>query len=376
MSDASDLLRELVAIPSMNPMGKVDASGSYCEDALAHFAAQTMKRCGIDVEIYDVEPNRPNVVGYVDVHAERTLMLEAHLDTVHADGMTIEPFHPKIENGRLYGRGACDTKGSIAAFVTAVCSLLKNGKRPKYNIVLALPADEEAGFKGAEALLARGLKADMAIVGEPTQLHIVRAHKGVIRWKLNTSGLAAHSAYPSRGRNAIYTMGRIITRLEDFASSLERSKPHLLLGTPTMCIGTIAGGQVVNIVPDRCVIEIDRRTLPGETEALVLAAVRDALQGIDDWEFEMPFLSVEGIDVAEEAPIVSLLSDAVKHATGGSATIECAHYATDAGHYNRAGISSIVFGPGDIAQAHTAGEYIDLAQLDQAVAIVTRLISD
>jgi acetylornithine deacetylase/succinyl-diaminopimelate desuccinylase family protein len=374
MNSCIGLLKELVAIPSINPMGKAPASGNYGENDIAYFVADTMKGSGIDVELYDVSPNRPNVVGFIDGHADRTLMLEAHLDTVFADGMTIDPFMPTIANGKLYGRGSCDTKGSLAAFLHAVCSLANEGKKPTYNIILAAVADEEFGFTGAEALLARGLKADGAIVGEPTELHIVRAHKGVLRWKLRTTGIAAHSAYPFRGRSAVYAMARVIMRLEEYAGMLEGQKPHPLLGTPTMNVGTIVGGEVVNAVPDKCVIEIDRRMLPGETDADVLRLVREALAGLGDWEFEPPYLSVAGMEVGEQAEIVSILSQAVKHYCG-DVIVESAHYATDAGHYNRAGIPSIVFGPGNIAQAHTAGEYIELAQLEQAAMIVTRMLT-
>ncbi len=374
MKSCVDLLKELVAIPSINPMGKVEASGNFCERDIAAFVAGTMKSCGMDVEQYDVSPNRPNVVGFVDAGAKETLMLEAHLDTVFVDGMTVEPFSAKIEHGRLYGRGACDTKGSLAAFMHAVCSMTTTGKKPKYNIILAAVADEEFGFTGAEALVARWLAADMAIVGEPTQLRIVRAHKGVLRWKLRTSGLAAHSAYPSRGRNAIYTMAQVVARLEEHARWLEDQAPHQLLGTPTLNVGTVEGGQVVNIVPDRCVIEIDRRMMPGESAADALRLAADALAGVTDWEFDQPYLSAAGMEVPEHAPIVTLLSDSVKSILG-NVFVESAPYGTDAGQYNRAGIPSVVFGPGNIAQAHTAEEFIEIAQLEQASAIITRLLA-
>jgi acetylornithine deacetylase len=374
MKACVDLLKDLVAIPSVNPMGRVQAAGNFCEKDIAAFVAQTMKGCGIDVEMYDVSPNRPNVVGYIDAHAEQTLMLEAHLDTVFVDGMVVDPFIAKIDNGRLYGRGSCDTKGSLAAFMHAACAIAKGGVKPKYNILLAAVADEEFGFTGAETLVARGLRADWAIVGEPTELHIVRAHKGVLRWKLRTHGVAAHSAYPSRGRNAIYAMAQVIVRLEAHARELQSRAAHPLLGTPTLNVGTIEGGQVVNVVPDTCVIEIDRRMMPADTEAAVLRLVGDALAGVPDWEFDPPYLSAAGMDVPEHAPIVEHLSHAITEVIG-SVIIEAAHYGTDAGQYNRAGIPSVVFGPGNIAQAHTVEEFIDITQLEQAAAIVTRLIT-
>lgn len=374
MRSSVDLLKEFVAIPSINPMGRVKAEGRFCEKELAAFVADTMRRSSIDVEMYDVTPDRPNVVGFIDMKAKQTLMLEAHLDTVFVEGMTVDPFGATIENGRLYGRGSCDTKGSLAAFMHAACSMLDGGKKPKYNIIIAAVADEEFGFTGAEALVARGLKCDFAIVGEPTELHIVRAHKGVLRWKVNTTGLASHSAYPSRGRNAIYAMAHVVAQLQEHAHWLQSLPPHPLLGSPSLNVGTIEGGQVVNIVPDRCTIEVDRRMMPGETPADALRLVKEALADLPDWEFEPPYLSAAGMEVGEHAPIVTMLSDAV---TGvmGSVVVESAHYGTDAGQYNRAGVPSVVFGPGNIAQAHTAGEFIDIAQLEQASAIITRLIT-
>lgn len=370
----TQLLSELVAIPSMNPMGRSRAGAEYCERNLAEYVAAFLKKHSIDTTLRNISTDRPNVIGYVDASAQQTLLLEAHLDTIHVDHMKIEPFKLIVQDGKLYGRGSCDTKGSMAAFLQAVVNALKKPDQLRYNILLLFVSDEEYRFTGADFAARHGLKADVGIVGEPTQLHIVRAHKGVTRWKIQTRGVAAHSAYPERGKNAIYSMSKIIQVLELYAARLHQTNPHPLLGTPTMSVGVIEGGQAVNVVPDRCWIEVDRRSLPGETAESILQPVRDLLKNLPDSEIEAPYLSVAGMEVVEDASIVKHLSRSIQSVLG-NVSIEAAHYATDAGIYNSIGIPTVVFGPGNIAQAHTDAEYIELDQLYQAVAIIEHFLT-
>jgi len=374
MDPLLSLLSDLVRIPSMNPMGRARTGEAYTEEAVAAYVAAYMRKAGMDVEVYPVAPHRPNVIARVVAGAERTLMLEAHLDTVHTDTMTIPPFDPVVRDGRLYGRGACDTKGSLAVFLHAVTSLLARGTKLRYNMILAAVADEEYQFTGARTAVVNGLRADFGIAGEPTGLHIVRAHKGVTRWRLHTRGTAAHSAYPERGENAIYRMGEVLVRLDAYASGLQHTTPHPVLGPPTLSVGVIEGGQAVNIVPDLCTIEIDRRTLPGETREDVLGPVEKLLNGIRGWSMDEPHLSVEGMDVAGDSEIVRLLVEGIA-AEQIQPVVEGAQYATDAGTYNEAGIPTVVFGPGDISRAHTAEEYIEIDQLHAAVRIIQRMLT-
>ncbi len=370
---AARLLAELVRIPSVNPMGRAVSGGEYGESALAEHVAAFLHRHRIDVRVTEVSPGRPNVTGYIDAGAERTLMLQAHLDTVHVGGMTVAPFGAEIRDGCLYGRGACDTKGSLAAFLQAAVEAVQAPKNLRYNVILLATADEEYQFTGARHAVRSGLKADMGIAGEPTSLQIIRAHKGVVRWHLHTRGTAAHAAYPARGDNAIYRMGHILTRLESYARGLTAGVAHPLLGTPSLSVGVIAGGEAVNIVPDACSIEIDRRTMPHEDADGVMADVQECLAGIEGWELAPPHLVASGMDIPADAPVVRELSQAISGVTG-TVAIEGAYYATDAGTFNAGGIPTVVFGPGDIALAHTVAEHIPLAELRQATDIIRSLL--
>ncbi|MEX1139523.1 MAG: M20 family metallopeptidase [Bacteroidota bacterium] len=371
MDKVAALLADLVAIPSMNPMGRKLDGDRYSERTIADFISSYLRSASVDVEVYGGSDSRPNVEGFIDAGSDETLLLEAHLDTVHADGMSIDPFKPAIRDGRLYGRGACDTKGSIAAFLYAVTSLLESGKKLRQNVRFLFVSDEEYRFSGAQAAVRKGLRASFGIAGEPTNCSIVRAHKGVTRWRITAKGVAAHSAFPERGRNAIYLMAEVIRRIEGYTRDLVRQKPHPLLGPATMSVGVIEGGQAVNVVPDSCWIEIDRRSLPGETAESILLPLKEILKGLADVEVSTPHITVGGMEVPESSPIVRKLSAAI----GRNAEITSAPYATDAGIYNNAGIPTVVFGPGDIAQAHTDSEWISLDQVNQAVHIIQNLVT-
>jgi acetylornithine deacetylase len=300
-------------------------------------------------------------------------MLQAHLDTVHADAMSVPPFGATVRDGCLFGRGACDTKGSLAAELQAIIEALRTPAALRYNVLFLATVDEEYQFTGARHAMRSGLHADFGIAGEPTSLHIIRAHKGVVRWYLRTTGTAAHAAYPARGENAIYRMGHVLTQLEAYARGLAVGPSHPLLGTPSLSVGVIEGGQAVNIVPDRCRIEIERRTLPHETPDAVLVAAAASLQGLEGWEMMAPHLVADGMEIMEGAPVVKELADGIRK-VAGPATVEGAYYATDAGTFNAGGIPTVVFGPGDIALAHTVAEHIPLAEVRQAADIIRSLL--
>src|SRR6185437_7290682 len=253
MTSVKKLLCELIALPSVNPAFLPAGDPRAGEQRVADFLAATAARAGLEVEFQEVFPGRSNVLARL-APAGRTrqrVVLAPHLDTV--GGESPELFQPREKGGRLHGRGACDTKGSVAAMLAALTGLTSSPQRPKQTeIVFAGLADEENGQGGSRALVAKGLRADLAIVGEPTRLHVVTAHKGDLWLQLETRGKAAHGSRPELGRNAVHEMARIVDLLETTYAAALRRREHPLLGHPTVSVGAIAGGSQPNIVPDRC----------------------------------------------------------------------------------------------------------------------------
>ena len=282
MTRTEKLLAGLIALPSVNPAfapkGGTSPASHYGEKNVTDFLAAVAAVAGLEVEIKKVLPGRSNLISRLvpSNKIRRTILLAPHLDTVSAEE---SQFIPRRINGRLHGRGACDTKGSVAAMITALCELADSRSRPRETeIVFAGLIDEENAQAGSRALAASGFKADLAIVGEPTKLQVVTAHKGSLWLQLTARGCAAHGATPHLGKNAVHEMARIVGVLEtDYAAQLRRRK-HPLVGTGTVNVGTIAGGTQPNIVPDSCTISIDRRTLPGETEAGVRREIATLLK--------------------------------------------------------------------------------------------------
>ena len=198
----------------------------------------------------------------------RLILFDVHQDTVPADGMTIPAFVPEITGGRLSGRGSCDVKGSMAAMLSAFARLVRERPPGSASVLLACTVDEEFTHLGSSRLAATKHGAELAIVAEPTSLNLVHCHKGVLRWKIRTKGVACHSSTPHLGVNAIYRMGLVLDLLRKYAGMLAASKPDPILGPPTLSVGRIEGGQSVNVVPDWCEIEVDRRLIPGEDAAV------------------------------------------------------------------------------------------------------------
>ena len=341
MSQVKKLLRELIALPSVNPafLPANDPRGG--EQRIADFLAATAGCNGLEVEFQEVFPERANVLARL-IPSGRTrqrILLAPHLDTVGGESPAM--FRSREKPGRLYGRGACDTKGSVAAMMVAVVELARSSGRPKQTeIVFAGLADEENGQGGSRALVAKGFKADLAIVGEPTLLQAVTAHKGDL-WLETT-----------------------------YAAALRRRR-HPLLGHPTVSVGAIAGGTQPNIVPDRCRISIDRRTIPGETEASVRREIKSLLHS---HAVKAELLNIRNapcpaLETKLKLPLVHrfLASIGQRRAVG-------AHYFCDAAVLAQGGIPSVVFGPGDIAQAHTADEWISLRQLEQGSRMLFRFL--
>ena len=376
MTETTRLLRDLVSRPSVNPMGRdLNGQGIY-EHQLTAYVEEFFRSLGVSYERQAIAPQRDNIVARWDsAGASRTLLLEAHQDTVPADNMTIDPFGAKIEAGRLYGRGACDIKGGMAAMLAMFSRLVREKPNGAMNVILACTVDEEHTFLGVQRLVQYGLQADLAVVAEPTQLQIVNAHKGIVRWHLETSGRSCHSSTPEKGINAIYQMAGILVAIEQFADWLQKSRVDPLLGPPTLSVGRIEGGTSVNTVPDRCRIEIDRRLIPGENPleapGQLVAKLRATLSAGVKFSYSMhaPALSPAGSE-----DLVAQLASAID-AVRGSHQVTAVPYCTDASTIAAAGIPAVVFGPGDIAKAHTCDEWVPLDEVEQASEILYRLVS-
>jgi len=259
--------------------------------------------------------------------------------------------------------------------LTALRNVLRRGK-PACSVVFAATVDEEHKFTGVKELLESGMRATFGVVGEPTNLDVVIAHKGVVRWEIRTRGKTAHSSRPNEGVNAIYRMARLISAVERYAAG-GISRLHPLVGGATLSVGTILGGQAINVVPDSCSIQLDRRTLPGEDPFEAKKAVGQFLRSCPEINFEFdecePFLVDWAMEVKPDEPIVQRLTAACQRVLGQAKTVGVS-YGTDASKLTRAGIPSIVFGPGDIRQAHSAVEFVELAQVEKAVAVFEALL--
>jgi len=372
MTKTEKLLRDLIALPSVNPAFLPDNEARTGERRVADFLAAAARPAGLDFEFQTVFPERANLLARLSPRhkARRRILLAPHLDTVNA---AKEQFVPRTQHGRLYGRGACDTKGSVAAMFTAVCELARSGQRPaETEIVFAGLVDEENGQSGSRVLAASGLKADLAIVGEPTGLRVVTAHKGDLWLRLETRGKSAHGARPELGRNAVHAMARIVELLETEYAARLRHRRHVLLGHPTVNVGVISGGTQANIVPDSCAILVDRRTLPGETERVVRNEIAQLLR-----KNRLLARMVNGklgaclpLETDPQTPLVAQFMRSLGQRRPAGVDFFC-----DASVLAHGGITSVVFGPGDIAQAHTSDEWVSLAQLERARALLTRFLS-
>lgn len=366
MPSPQNLLADLIALPSVNPGFLSPHHPHGGEGRVAEFLAAVATRAGLDVEFQKYSPQRVNLIARLRPAGKikQTLLLAPHLDTVNVTDE--KQFTPTVRGGRLYGRGACDTKGSVATFVSVICELAKAKDRPQETeIVFVGLADEERGQGGSRAFVKAGFKADLAIVGEPTRCQVVTAHKGSVFVEVETQGKAAHGATPQFGRNAVLEMARVVEFLEtDYRKHLQRRK-HPLLGVASVSVGTIHGGTQPNIVPDRCHLGVDRRTLPGETDASVCREIGDLLQaqGLKPKLSSGRLAPCLPLETDQKLPLVrQFLRSARQSRPVG------VHYFCDAAVLAADGIPSIVFGPGDIAQAHTADEWIALAQLELARA--------
>jgi acetylornithine deacetylase len=398
MDSTISLLRDLVAIDSINPSLVPGAAG---EAAIARALVAELRSIGLAVETQEAVPGRPNVVGTLDGRAAgRSLLFCGHIDTVGVAGMP-RPFDPVERDGRLYGRGSQDMKGGVAAMIGAARVIAESGGLDAGRLLIACVVDEEHASVGADALVTRW-RADGAVVTEPTDLAVAVAHKGFEWVEIETAGRAAHGSRPRDGRDAILRMGRVLTALESLDRALQAGPPHPLLGAPSLHASLVEGGRELSSYPDRCVLQMERRTIPGEVQGRAGIEVDAILERLrqEDPEFQARSRVVFArapYEIPEQHPLPQMLLEARRTALASTLSASAAalgssassapvssvlpsaspsvcgmSFWTDAAVLGGAGIPSVLFGPSG-AGLHGLEEWVDvqsvLACRDTLVAL-------
>jgi len=373
--DAIALARALIKIDSRNPTLVPDAPG---ERACAHALATILEEWGYSVELQQDLPDRPNVIARIGPPDAPALMLNGHLDVVGVEGMTHDPFAANVRDGSIYGRGSADMKGGVAAMCAA--GLRAGDRSSGRQIIVAAVADEEYESLGMRALIDSGIRADAAIITEPTRLAICPAHRGFVWIDVAFRGRAAHGSRYDIGIDAITHAGLVLAELEKLERTRDSGIRHRLLGRGSLHASVIRGGVGMSTYPEECVLSIERRTLPGETAE---DAVREIEKACDAVRARDPRLDVRitqttsqlPSDVSTDSPIVKRLSRALER-EAVPARIEGMSAWTDAALLNAAGIPTICFGPGDIGLAHAAEEFVPIAEIETATKVLGRVVQD
>jgi succinyl-diaminopimelate desuccinylase len=371
-------LRDYVAIPSVNPMGRDDLPSEIAGEA--RYAAELreqLRKLGLDAELVG-DPARPSVVAEVRAATDSPCLLVAsHLDTVPVDDMEIDPFDPRIEGDRLYGRGSCDTKAGMAALVAALERVLQRGSLRR-NLVVVGESDEEYTSHGVRDVmkhLGRRGRPDWVLATEPTELRPVTRHKGIAVARLLARGEACHSSNPEAGSNAIVTLSRAVLAMDALAKQLEQRRDERL-GAGTLSVNLVRGGQAINIVPNEAWLQLDRRLLPGEDADTLRAELESALEshGLSQVEIAECSMAKGPLGTPDHHPLLRSCQEALARCNlpGEPAT---AAFGTDAGVLEvEESLPGIVMGPGSIAQAHTAREFVDLRQVEQMTEFFVQLL--
>jgi acetylornithine deacetylase/succinyl-diaminopimelate desuccinylase-like protein len=356
------LLGELIRIPSVNPEGDPGVAEPG-EARLALHLESLLEELGAEVSLREVLPGRPNVVARFpgDRPGKSRILLAPHTDTVSVVGMTIDPFGGEVREGKVWGRGASDTKGPMAAMLCALSRCREILPKLGHEIWFAGLMGEESGQYGAKAL-ATEERFDFVIAGEPTDLKTVHAHKGSLWVTLTAHGKAVHASAPERGENAIYSMTSSIERIRrEVIPEIARDE-HPLLGRTTLSVGTIRGGSKTNIVPDHCEATVDIRVIPGGNPDRIVSLIREASPGLD-----VCHLGSSPLFTDPSHPLITLLASL-------SATPVGAPWFCDAAVFAERGMPAVALGPGSIAQAHTADEWISVSDLEEGADFFERFL--
>jgi acetylornithine deacetylase/succinyl-diaminopimelate desuccinylase family protein len=376
-----DLLSSLIAVPSVNPAhcSDPDITG---ERRMADLIEGLLKERGLLTEqLYPSDENRPAVIGRSNSPNPRiSLMVEMHLDTVGVADMTVPPFQGTLREGKLYGRGSCDMKGSMAAFLHALTpERVEACRQQGIELMVVAAPDEETGTHGASHLVQMGIRADAAIILEPTRCLPVIAHKGAFWYEVELRGRSGHGSQPASGVSTNAALAYFIPGLLDIHQRLAEASPHPLLGASTLNLGRIDGGQTYNIIPERTRLQLDRRVVPSENAENFVEDIQQLIQHLTDQgvlcggrislnQNTLPFAT------SSDAPLVKNLQAAISHVTQAPAPVQGTSWVSDASPFGQVCGQTVVFGPGDITQAHSDNEYITLEQLTLGARIFAELL--
>jgi len=375
-SASIDLLREMIAIPSVNPFDE-PASDSCRELEIADYYQARMDQLGMHTSRRDVVKDRPNVFGLIKGTGKGPcIMLAGHLDTVGIDGYD-NPFDPKILDHKIYGRGSCDMKAGLAAYIEVARIILENDVELAGDLLIAGIADEEHSMLGSEEIRRNGPIPDFAIVGEPTELEVCHAHKGQLCMHIRTYGRACHSSVPEQGVNAIIHMAHVIDAFADYNDELKSRPPHPICGHGRFSPGVIRGGDIASSVPDYCELEIDRRTLVDESLEQVVSEYRQRLDALVvqvpafRYDIGKPTIVTPALDTPADSPVVQHIATAFSRTMQRHPEFAPFTGSTDAPNLL---CPAVICGPGSIRQAHTTDEYVEIDQVTNAAGIYLRAV--
>ncbi len=372
-----ETLQALILCCSENPFEE-EPTEEQGEEEVARYMAERLENLGVEYELHELGPRRANLIARIGSEPDGpTLMLAGHMDTVRTAGYP-EAYSAEERGGFVYGRGACDMKGALACYLEVAEALQKTQPPLGGSLYVVGVADEEYKMFGAQEIGESGPQVDGVIVGEPTGLAVCPASKGRVTTNVVTRGKASHSSTPETGVNAISHMGRVLSMLEDYGSALlEKRNPHPLLGRPRVNPGIVEGGSQANIVPDECRLEVDRRTLPGESKEDVYDELDNLLaeagEGVPEFRAELtePILLVPANEMEPDEPLVVALRESAEEVLGRNCGLRGFMAGSDAAYY---GSPAVICGPGSIEQAHTTSEFVAVRELVKATRIYLRTV--